>query len=143
MTNRPPTDTCPAPSVEGGYIMVILLIGMAVSAVWMGTMLPAWRTQAQREKEAELIFRLEQCGRAIALFQKKNGTLPLNFDILISQHYLRQKYKDPITGKDFMTLAQASQGNQQGGIVECRSTSQERSLRVYNNQQQYAQCSFP
>ena len=26
--------------------MVALLIGMAVSAVWMGTMLPAWRTQA-------------------------------------------------------------------------------------------------
>jgi hypothetical protein len=123
--------------------MVALLIGIAVSAVWMGTMLPAWRTQAQREKEAELIFRLEQCGRAIALFQKKNGTLPLNFDLLVSQHYIRQKYKDPITGKDFMTLAQAPQGNQPGGIIECRSTSQDRSIRVYNNQQQYAQWSYP
>ena len=38
---------------DGGYIMVVLLIGIAVSAVWMGAMLPAWRHQAIRQKEAE------------------------------------------------------------------------------------------
>src|SRR5262245_30406155 len=81
---------------DRGYIMVVLLIGIAVAAVWMGSMLPSWRQQAVREKEADLIFRGEQYARAIALYWRKNQSLPPSIDILVSQHYLRQKYKDPI-----------------------------------------------
>jgi hypothetical protein len=85
--------------------MVVLLIGMAVTAVWMSVMLPAWRQQAVREREADLIFRGEQYARAIALYWRKNNqTLPPNIDILVSQRYLRQKYKDPITNSDFLPI---------------------------------------
>lgn len=95
---------------DGGYIMVVLLIGMAVTAVWMGALLPSWRQQAIREKEGDLIFRGEQYARAIALFYRKNQTLPPSVDILVSQHYLRRKYLDPITGKDFLPIAGTSAG---------------------------------
>ena len=99
---------------DGGYIMVVLLIGMAVSAVWMGAMLPAWRQQTIRQKEAELIFRGEEYARAIALYWRKNNqTLPPSIDVLVSQRYLRKKYLDPITNKEFLTvggLGQASPG---------------------------------
>jgi len=87
--------------------MVALLIGIAVSAVWMGALLPAWRQQTTREKEAELVFRGEAYARAIALFFVKNQTLPPNLDVLVQQHYLRQKYKDPITNKDFLPVGGA------------------------------------
>ncbi|MCC7007845.1 MAG: hypothetical protein IT184_03435 [Acidobacteria bacterium] len=90
-----------------GYIMVALLIGLAVTAVWMGALLPAWRHQTTREKEAELIFRGEAYARAIALFFVKNQTLPPNLDVLVQQRYLRRKYTDPITGKDFLPLGSA------------------------------------
>lgn len=94
---------------DGGYIMVVLLIGMAVTAVWMGAMLPSWRQQAIREKEADLIFRGEQYARAIALFWRKNNqTLPPSLDVLVSQRYLRKKYTDPITNSDFLPVATAS-----------------------------------
>ena len=90
---------------DSGYIMVVLLIGMAVSAVWMGALLPAWRQQAIRQKEAELIFRGEQYARAIALYWRKNNqTLPPSLDVLVSQRYLRKKYVDPITNTDFLTV---------------------------------------
>ena len=88
---------------EQGFIMVALLVGMAVAAVWMATMLPAWRTLAIREKEENLVFYGNQYARAIALyFNKNNCTLPGDVDILVTGHYLRKKWKDPITGKDFV-----------------------------------------
>jgi type II secretory pathway pseudopilin PulG len=138
---------------DTGFVMVALLVSMAVTAVWMGAALPAWRRQVQREKEAELIFRGEAIARAVYLYRQKNGqALPPSLDVLVSQRFLRQKYLDPITGKDFLPVAGASAGTTggraagagglQGGIVGVRSTSNETSIRIYNNQQTYSQWAF-
>ena len=81
--------------------MAALLVALAVMAVLMSVALPVWRHEAQREKEAELVFRGQQYIRAIRLFQMKTGTLPTSVDLLIQGHYLRKKYKDPITNDDF------------------------------------------
>ena len=90
---------------ERGYLMVALLVAMSVMAIMMSAALPAWRTIAQREKEAELIFRGEQYARAIGLFQRRyaNATPP-NLDVLINERFLRKKYKDPITRDDFQLI---------------------------------------
>ena len=79
--------------------MAALLVSLAVMSVVMGALLPAWRHQAQREKEAELVFRGEQYVRAIRLWEMKMGpgSRPPTFDILVQQKYLRKKYKDPMT----------------------------------------------
>jgi type II secretory pathway pseudopilin PulG len=146
-------------------MMVALLVAMSIAAIWLAAALPSWRQQAQREKEDDLIFRGEQYARAIALYQNKNRNLPPpDIDTLISQHFLRKKWKDPITGKDFtlvgpgiisttqptatapgqsafQTPANAGQvnvgSNQQPGITGVRSTSTATSIKVYNNQQQH------
>jgi len=91
---------------QQGYAMVALMVGLAIMAVLMTAAMPTWRQIAQREKEAELIFRGQQYARAIGLFQKKSGpgVLPPNIDALVDGHYLRKKYKDPITGQDFDVL---------------------------------------
>lgn len=157
---------------ERGFIMVALLVGMAVTAVWMSALLPTWRQQAQRQREDDLIFRGEQYARAIALFSvKNNGALPTSIDDLVQQRYLRRKWKDPITGKDFMVLgsgalsspgagtgtsAGTGRGGQQGGtpspqqgsglmaagITGVYSESTDTSIRIYNNAQQYNQWVF-
>ena len=85
--------------------MVALLVGMAVMAIMMSAAMPVWRTAAVREREAELIFRGNQYGRAIALFQRKYaGAFPPSIDVLVTEHFLRKKYKDPITGEDFQLV---------------------------------------
>ena len=56
---------------ERGYAMAALLVSLAVMSVLMSVALPAWRHEAQREKEAELVFRGEQYARAIALYRAK------------------------------------------------------------------------
>jgi type II secretory pathway pseudopilin PulG len=92
-------------SDDDGYILVALLIAVAVASIWMAAALPSWRQQAIREKEAELIFRGEQYARAIYLYGAqvgRPGALPTSFDDLISQHVLRHKWKDPITGDEFL-----------------------------------------
>src|SRR4030095_9423005 len=67
-----------------------------------------WRQQVTREREAELIFRGEQYARAILLYSQKNsGQFPQNLDDLVNQHYLRKKWKDPITDDDFAILPAA------------------------------------
>jgi hypothetical protein len=71
----------------------------------MSVVLPAWRTAAQREREAELIFRGEQYARAVELYQRKYaGAFPPNFDVLLNEKFLRKKYQDPITRGEFQIL---------------------------------------
>jgi type II secretory pathway pseudopilin PulG len=96
---------------DGGYILAVLLIGMAIAAVWMSAAIPAWRQQATRQRELELIFRGEQYARSIALYYVKNCTLPTNVDDLVARKFLRKKWNDPITNDDFIIIP----GNPQGG----------------------------
>ena len=99
--------------------MAALLVGLSIMAVLMTVAMPTWRQIARREKEAELIFRGQQYARAIGLFQKKSGpgVLPPSIDALVDGHYLRRKYKDPITGQDFDVLAAAPASTSGTGSV--------------------------
>src|SRR5262249_16439261 len=160
-----------SPRVEG-YAMAALLVAMTIMAIFMSMALPAWRTAAQREKEAELIFRGQQYARAIVLFQRKYAnTFPPNVQILLDGHFLRKKYKDPITDGDFQPVyanqQAAAQPNAvgivptqgprtaptatvgggrsiaaQGGIIGVASKSEATSLRVYNGHTKYNEWVF-
>ncbi len=91
---------------DRGYAMAALLVAMSVMAVLISVALPSWRTLAKREREAELVFRGQQYARAVTLFQRKfAGAYPPNLDILLTQKFLRKKYKDPITNDDFQLVA--------------------------------------
>jgi type II secretory pathway pseudopilin PulG len=98
---------------EAGYAMAALIVGLAVMAVMMTVAMPVWKQMVQREKEAELVFRGEQIARSIGLFQRKfANAYPPTLDLLVEQKFLRKKYKDPITGEDFVPL---TQGQTQAG----------------------------
>lgn len=94
------------PARERGYAMAALLVALGVMAVMMTVAMPVWKQMAQREKETELIFRGQQYARAIGLFQRRSGpgVLPPNVDVLVEQRLLRRKFKDPVTGDDFLLI---------------------------------------
>jgi type II secretory pathway pseudopilin PulG len=96
----------PPITAESGYAMAALLVSLSVMAIMMTVAMPVWKHDMQREREAELIFRGEQYVRAIQLFQRKAGpgVLPPSIDLLVEQRFLRKKYKDPITGDDFLPV---------------------------------------
>ena len=88
---------------EAGYAMAALIVGMAVLAVMMTVAMPVWKQMVQREKEVELVFRGEQIAGSIRMFQRKfANAYPPSLDVLVEQKFLRKKYKDPITGEDFV-----------------------------------------
>src|SRR5438552_859602 len=158
---------------EGGYAMAALLVGMTIMAIFLSMALPAWRTASQREKETELIFRGQQYARAVALFQRKYANaFPPNLDVLLTQHFLRKKYKDPMTADGEFQLVYANQqasaqpnaggvvptqgqptrpattvGSStsivaQGGIIGVASKSTATSIRVYNGHDKYNEWVF-
>ena len=95
---------------DRGYAMAALLVSLAVMSVLMSVALPVWRHQAQREKEAELVFRGEQYARAVALYRAKNGNnFPPSIDVLVQGKFLRKKYLDPVTQKDFDIIVAGAQ----------------------------------
>jgi type II secretory pathway pseudopilin PulG len=85
--------------------MAVLLVAMAVMLTLMTVAMPVWRQQQKREREEELLFRLRQYAHALVLYQRRlPGAAPATVDDLVKQRFLRRKYKDPMTGKDFAVL---------------------------------------
>lgn len=104
---------------QRGYAMAALLVGIGVMMLLMSAAMPVWRTQAQREKEAELIFRGEQIARGINLYTRKMGgaNYPPSIDVLVQGRFLRKKYKDPMTESgewDLITAAGGVPGGEGG-----------------------------
>src|SRR4051812_6709954 len=93
---------------ENGYAMAVLLVAMSIMAIMMTVAMPVWKQLAQREKEEELIFRGQQYVRAIGRFERKYAnTPPPSLDVLTQEHFLRKRYKDPITNQDFVPIGAA------------------------------------
>ena len=89
--------------------MAGLLVAIGIMSVLMSVAMPAWRTLAKREKEAELLFRGQQYVRAIDLYQRQfPGAYPTDVEMLVEERFLRRLYPDPMTGEPFRILTQGS-----------------------------------
>jgi type II secretory pathway pseudopilin PulG len=87
----------------------------AIVGITLYLEVPRVAMQAQRDKEQALIDRGEQYKRAIQLFVAKAKRYPADIKELESfqnQRFLRQRYKDPMTGKDEWRLIHI-----QGGVL--------------------------
>ena len=90
---------------QDGY--ALLLVVFLTSLMLIGAMVaaPSLRTERQREKEQEMIWRGKQYVRGIKLFYRKNGRFPTSLDDLTkpkmgSLRFMRQVYKDPMNSSD-------------------------------------------
>jgi hypothetical protein len=90
---------------QSGY--AFMLVVFLTALVMLGTIVaaPAARTERQREKEEEMIWRGKQYIRGIKLYYRKNGRFPTSLEDLTkpkngSLRYLRQAYKDPMNKED-------------------------------------------
>lgn len=85
-----------------GYTLVALAIGMTVMLVLVAAILPLASTEAQRDKESELIFRGLQYAEGIRVFRRRYGRYPNTLKELIEvkPRSVRKLWKDPITSSD-------------------------------------------
>jgi type II secretory pathway pseudopilin PulG len=92
---------------ERGYILITLILFVALIAIAAVVMAPVIAFQVKRDREEELIHRGVQYSRAMKHFVKKFGRYPTRVEELENTNqvrFLRKRYKDPITGKDFKIL---------------------------------------
>src|SRR5690349_19439063 len=90
---------------EQGYAL-LMVIFMTTMLLILATMVaPNIKTEGQREKEKEMIWRGKQYARGIKLYYRKLGRFPTNVDDLTkpkvgSLRFMRQAYKDPMNAQD-------------------------------------------
>jgi type II secretory pathway pseudopilin PulG len=92
---------------EQGYILLTLMLMCSLILIGLAAVAPQISQQLKRDREEELIHRGVQYSRAIRKFYKKNGRYPVRLEELEKANnlrYLRQRYKDPVTGEDFKLL---------------------------------------
>src|ERR1700740_2536664 len=92
---------------ERGYVLLTLVLAVALLAIATAIVVPKIAFQIKRDREEELIHRGTQYSRAVGRFVKTLGRYPGSIEELENTNnirYLRKRYKDPITGKDFRLL---------------------------------------
>ncbi len=80
------------------FLTTVVLLGAMAAA-------PYIRTESQREKEQEMIWRGKQYVRGVKLYYRKMGRFPTSVDDLTkpklgSLRFMRQAYKDPMNKED-------------------------------------------
>src|ERR1041385_4636494 len=92
---------------EQGYILLTLLLFVTILIITMAIVVPQVTFQVKRDREEEMIHRGVQYSRAIRRYVKKFGRYPTRLEDLENTNnlrFIRRRYKDPITGKDFKLL---------------------------------------
>jgi type II secretory pathway pseudopilin PulG len=100
---------------QRGFALLLIFLMASIVAIMLYMELPRAAMQAQRDKEEMLIDRGEQYKRAIQLFVNKMRRYPAEIKDLENtnnQRFLRQRYADPMTGKDEWRLIHI-----QGGML--------------------------
>jgi type II secretory pathway pseudopilin PulG len=94
-------------SPEQGYVLLSLLLIVALLTIAAASAVSSLAFNIRRDREEEMIHRGVEYSRAIRRYTKKTGHYPLTLDALENTdglRFLRKRYKDPITGKDFKLL---------------------------------------
>lgn len=116
-----------------GFTYLTAMFIVAILAGGLALIGEVWHTAALREKESELLYIGNQYRRAIERYYL-NGPrqYPRNLTDLLNdprkssgEHYLRQIYPDPITGRKDWGLIKALDG----GIMGVHSLSETRPLK--------------
>lgn len=134
-------------------VVFILSIGLLIAA-------PLWQTEIRRDMEDELIFRGKQYVEAVRLFTLKYpGRFPSTLEELLEEKCIRKLYEDPMvesgewnvilsTGRAAGSQGRAVQevlvapqnalsGIQNARILGVVSSSTERSIKIYYEQESY------
>ena len=92
---------------QRGYVLLVLLLFVALLSIGLLAMTERIGFQIKRDREEELIHRGLEYSRAVRKYVKKFGRYPNSVADLENTNnirFLRKRYKDPITGKDFKLL---------------------------------------
>jgi hypothetical protein len=138
-----------SPARQAGVTYLAVLFFVAASSAMLAATAIIWSHERQRQKEQELIWIGNQFREAIGLYyQRTPGAVkkyPEKLEDLLEDRryltvarYLRQIYRDPMTGKVQWGLVLAPSG----GLMGVRSTSAARPIRILEAAGSYSDWTF-
>src|SRR5271156_6975220 len=92
-----------AQEAEEGFMLVGLIVAIFLILLALSVAAPKMAQDLKRDREVEAVHRGEQYVRAIRLFYRKTHAYPGSIEQLEKTNnirFLRQRYIDPMTGKD-------------------------------------------
>lgn len=129
---------------SSGFTYTALLAAVVIIGITLGAAGKYWSHVMLREKEEELLFRGEQYRQAIERYYTAlpgRKEYPPDIDNLLKdgrtatgKRHLRQKYKDPISGEDFVEIRDKTKGNRITGVY---SPSEKEPLKQGNFPEAY------
>ncbi len=143
--NSKPGNNTPLPAWNSrGFTYVALLCAIVIIGITLGTVTKYWSNVSLRDKEEELLFRGDQYRDAIVKYYysiPERPEYPATLDDLMKdprsisgKRYLRQKFKDPITGEDFVEIK-----NEAKRVIGVCSASEKQPLKVANFSDPYGE----
>jgi type II secretory pathway pseudopilin PulG len=97
---------------DPGFSYLALLVAIVIIGISLGAATKYWSNVSLRDKEEELLFRGDQYRTAIGRYFAERNVYPSRIDELLGSNglkrYLRQQYKDPISGEDFQEIRDPS-----------------------------------
>ena len=117
---------------RNGFTLIELMIVMAIIVILISVAIPFYQKSITRAKESVLHSNLSAMRNAIDEYSYDKQKAPQQLSDLVSEGYLRDIPKDPITGdnnwKIIMEDASSSVDSSEPGIFDIRSESPKMSL---------------
>jgi general secretion pathway protein G len=117
---------------RNGFTLIELMIVMAIIVILISVAIPFYQKSIVRAKESVLHNNLSAMRNAIDEYSYDKQKAPQQLSDLVSEGYLRDVPKDPITGnnewKIIMEDASSSVNSTEPGIFDVRSESPKTSL---------------
>jgi general secretion pathway protein G len=117
---------------RNGFTLIELMIVMAIIVILISVAIPFYQKSIVRAKESVLHNNLSAMRNAIDEYAYDKQKAPQQLSDLVSEGYLRDVPKDPITGtndwKIIMEDASSSVDSSEPGIFDIRSESPKTSL---------------
>jgi general secretion pathway protein G len=128
-----PMQTGKGRTGRNGFTLIELMIVMAIIVILISVAIPFYQKSIQRAKETVLHNNLTAIRSAIDEYSYDKQKAPQGLQDLVSDGYLRDVPKDPITGsndswKIIMEDAGSSVDSSEPGIFDVRSGSEKQSM---------------
>ena len=93
-----PTAHCPLPT-DRGFTLLELMIVISIIIILASVALPQYQKTIMHARETVLHDDLSRMRSLLDQYAADKGKLPQSLEDLVSEHYLREVPKDPITDK--------------------------------------------
>ena len=109
-----------------GFTLLELMIVITIVIILAAIALPQYQRTILHAREAVLRNDLYDMRKLIDQYAADKGKLPSSLDDLISEHYMREKPVDPVTGKpDWQEITGEDPNSTSGesGLIDVKSSS--------------------